>query len=345
LYLPCNTFCTFAIFLCAVVPFSGITMAIFVAYALPYFRRLKSMVVATKRRTPSFGFTLIELLVVIAIIAILAAILFPVFAQAREKARAISCLSNEKQIALAFQMYQQDYDENLVPLWAYNTNPQYASSASYAISNWWPQLLDPYTKSWAIYHCPDMADPTNVWGSGPNAWWGNWMRRSGVGYNYLALGQWNGSCTDTSGVAAASVAKPASTIAFVDSAYQGSGYSGGPNDPFPTNSERGISVVQAPAQYAAILPALNTCTYYDGVHGGWDWTTPGSKPNYTGWTINRHSDGMNVGWVDGHCKYLKLSALWAGTNFGPGVSETTVQVTNPDAYLWGDRNSVIGQVP
>src|SRR6476469_8467481 len=57
------------------------------------------------------GFTLIELLVVIAIIAILAAILFPVFAQAREKARAISCLSNTKQISLGFAMYNQDYDE------------------------------------------------------------------------------------------------------------------------------------------------------------------------------------------------------------------------------------------
>src|SRR5437667_1661209 len=61
------------------------------------------------------GFTLIELLVVIAIIAILAAILFPVFAQAREKARSTSCLSNQKQIALAFSMYSQDYDETYPP--------------------------------------------------------------------------------------------------------------------------------------------------------------------------------------------------------------------------------------
>src|SRR5438034_6492919 len=61
------------------------------------------------------GFTLIELLVVIAIIAILAAILFPVFAQAREKARSISCLSNNKQIGTAYMMYLQDYDENFPP--------------------------------------------------------------------------------------------------------------------------------------------------------------------------------------------------------------------------------------
>ena len=61
----------------------------------------------------SRAFTLIELLVVIAIIAILAAILFPVFAQARERARSASCLSNLKQIALSLQMYQQDYDETM----------------------------------------------------------------------------------------------------------------------------------------------------------------------------------------------------------------------------------------
>src|SRR5580704_9580530 len=74
------------------------------------------MTARNSRRVAGNGFTLIELLVVIAIIAILAAILFPVFAQAREKARAISCLSNTKQMGLAAIMYTQDYDETLVPV-------------------------------------------------------------------------------------------------------------------------------------------------------------------------------------------------------------------------------------
>ena len=77
-----------------------------------------------ERRCSRYGFTLIELLVVIAIIAILAAILFPVFAQAREKARQASCLSNCKQLGLASNMYVQDYDETF----PYNLGPRFAPS-------------------------------------------------------------------------------------------------------------------------------------------------------------------------------------------------------------------------
>jgi prepilin-type N-terminal cleavage/methylation domain-containing protein/prepilin-type processing-associated H-X9-DG protein len=87
------------------------------------------------------AFTLIELLVVIAIIAILAAILFPVFAQAREKARQTSCLSNIKQIALGKLMYTQDYDESL-PLGAYFPNP------SQPVVMWY-DVVEPYVKAGA----------------------------------------------------------------------------------------------------------------------------------------------------------------------------------------------------
>jgi prepilin-type N-terminal cleavage/methylation domain-containing protein/prepilin-type processing-associated H-X9-DG protein len=90
------------------------------------------------------AFTLIELLVVIAIIAILAAILFPVFAQAREKARAISCISNSKQIGLAIQMYAQDYDETIVPWFVGTGQPRTEWRDDL---NPWPRNLQTYIKN------------------------------------------------------------------------------------------------------------------------------------------------------------------------------------------------------
>src|SRR5262245_57471883 len=91
------------------------------------------------------GFTLIELLVVIAIIALLAAILFPVFAQAREKARQTSCLSNLKQLSHAMLMYAQDYDGLFVPVIA---RPNRQEKNLYLLS--WMYLLEPYTKNRAV---------------------------------------------------------------------------------------------------------------------------------------------------------------------------------------------------
>ena len=100
---------------------------------------------SSDRRTAAF--TLIELLVVIAIIAILAAILFPVFAKARKKALQSSCASNEKQILLGWMQYTQDYDERIVP---YSDT---GGTAGY--SHNWGKALSPYIKSLQIYRCPN----------------------------------------------------------------------------------------------------------------------------------------------------------------------------------------------
>lgn len=100
------------------------------------------------------GFTLIELLVVIAIIALLAAILFPVFAQAREKARAASCLSNLKQMGLGLLQYSQDYDEWMPPAWiGYSSNP--AVSIPFPGVARWMDVEQPYVKNTQIFTCTD----------------------------------------------------------------------------------------------------------------------------------------------------------------------------------------------
>src|SRR5438046_1774230 len=113
------------------------------------------------------GFTLIELLVVIAIIAILAAILFPVFAQARASARAISCVSNTKQTSLALLMYAQDYDETFPRLdnngscW-YQESPcaqpdwGWAGDDSVTQGYMWWNVIQPYVKNNQLSYCPEI---------------------------------------------------------------------------------------------------------------------------------------------------------------------------------------------
>jgi prepilin-type N-terminal cleavage/methylation domain-containing protein/prepilin-type processing-associated H-X9-DG protein len=140
------------------------------------------------------GFTLIELLVVIAIIAILAAILFPVFAQAREKARSIACVSNMKQIGAAMLMYAQDYDETLV--WYSNRDCVNGRKL------WW-EIIMPYVKNVEVYKCPSVT----LKGSGCY---------KGIGVVYPHVISCPGALPGVPGTNLAQLKAPSSTAMFAD---------------------------------------------------------------------------------------------------------------------------------
>ncbi|BDI30276.1 hypothetical protein CCAX7_23270 [Capsulimonas corticalis] len=115
------------------------------------------MLAYQRRRGAEVGFTLIELLVVISIIAVLAAILFPVFAKVREKARQTSCMSNMKQLGLAIMQYTQDNDDVYPDGWSGQSTDINAGQIKY-----WPYAIFPYVKSYAVYQCPDNSHGTNL---------------------------------------------------------------------------------------------------------------------------------------------------------------------------------------
>ncbi|MCC7494355.1 MAG: DUF1559 domain-containing protein [Fimbriimonadaceae bacterium] len=138
------------------------------------------------------GFTLIELLVVIAIIAILAAILFPVFAKAREKARQSSCASNLKQIAIALTQYTQDYDETM----HLHRNP----TSTYG----WMDMVTPYIKNGQVFVCPSTNRGLVRVGVATNV-------GTHYGWNWRELG------ADTWARSLAQITQPANTLAYADS--------------------------------------------------------------------------------------------------------------------------------
>ncbi|MCD6359685.1 MAG: prepilin-type N-terminal cleavage/methylation domain-containing protein [Armatimonadetes bacterium] len=190
------------------------------------------------------GFTLIELLVVIAIIAILAAILFPVFAKAREKARQTSCLSNVKQMMLAWMQYAQDYDER-TNLYAGYHDP--ATVMAPGGLEYWFVLLEPYCKNPQIFSCPSYNN-TRVYSGGSSAQHPAFPDGVNYGYNtYL--------------------------------------------------SNRALGDMKHPAQLGVIA---------DGLNNYWRIEAPPGTNHYL-WHITRHNEGSNVGFADGHAKWVKIN--------------------------------------
>jgi len=263
------------------------------------------------------AFTLIELLVVIAIIAILAAILFPVFAQAKVAAKKTVELSNSKQDALAGIMYAGDYDDIVVPLQSSPNgyNDVFATNPQLLIQNR-GQLINPYSKNLDIQRNPLDPNATNAQlyagATDPLTQQFNATQRSDHGYNYFYLSPFNANVQFV-GVSSTSIGRPAQTITTVDSLWDAPGGN-------PTGG--GNWFVQAPSYWNS------TTQYWFG-----PWTFGSLPPNDTEFNYGAcwdYSKGMVViSFQDGHAKTMPTPNLWAGAN------PLTSSVTNPDAYLWG----------
>jgi len=238
------------------------------------------------------GFTLIELLVVIAIIAILAAILFPVFAQAREKARAASCMSNNKQIALSFSMYKQDYDETYPP-------------AVDAVSGlWWENLVTPYIKSTnvgGILTCPSGA--SRAWAYSMNSW-------IGYGFGALPVGQSDASVTRPSDTILTADACQAPNQAVTDKTNPAYGLPEAGPYFFYTFKGKGEAMWTTPPNFVSVKGDPNATILLAKESGG---TLPDEDANDgAGLMRYRHNQGVNAAFCDGHTKYQRegKTKLW-----------------------------------
>jgi prepilin-type N-terminal cleavage/methylation domain-containing protein/prepilin-type processing-associated H-X9-DG protein len=279
------------------------------------------------------GFTLIELLVVIAIIAILAAILFPVFAQAREKARAITCVSNEKEIGLAVLMYVQDYDETY-PLAQRDANAAEIASEPLA-GNYahptvpWQWVVNPYVKNGqgaptdmglfelagGVWACPDMPEVcpreygVNVHICGDSSYYG---ANGGYGVRYQSVSD-------------AGISSPASSVFAVEHGFMGAD-SGTTNAAGDQRDWQDVSF----CAYLFCWDAAGTGLTGDPIRSDTDndsqknpYPWAGTMPRF------RHQKECNIIYADGHVKATRIGDLLGGPNWCQKL-----YVQNPSLPSW-----------
>jgi prepilin-type N-terminal cleavage/methylation domain-containing protein/prepilin-type processing-associated H-X9-DG protein len=233
-----------------------------------------------RNKRQSKGFTLIELLVVIAIISILAAILFPVFARARENARRSSCMSNLKQIGLGMMMYVQDNDEHYPHMsGSYSSPPPDGSWYSGNLNSWfWMNMIEPYVKSHQVFICPSSpADATYNFPQGPFT--------ANYGANARILTPKPDPGVNKPVLSMAAIAAPSSTYMLMDAS----------NYYFHSTT---YNEIDAPKN-GNYIP------------GACDFNPPaaGDAPKYDDCYTGRHFNGVNVAFTDGHVKWLTTATL------------------------------------
>ena len=237
------------------------------------------------------AFTLIELLVVIAIIAILAAILFPVFARARENARRSSCSSNLKQIALGLKQYIQDYDEKFP-----NTGVDIVAPAQFPAAFGWAAVIQPYVKSSQILQCPSDSGTVNA-------------NPGGGGYtDYWINGNIDG--------------KNEASFAYVSNTLlNGDGL--GPGTATPNYGNYSTAAFQS--VYSGGTSAINNYLR--------NWNTQLNTAAAASVSTEKHLEGANYSFADGHVKWLKPTNInnnGTGSNATPsttlGSSDSSFQI-------------------